>query len=213
MMTRRQFIERTRRQIYNGQPSDDATITVNLVNKYVDDAIAFAAKTNYKEAIAIDGIGYVNNSFYTKFSGLSISPVGNFQWKMTLPQIPIGIGQNEGISTLELVDPDTGQVTRPFVPLTENQKTFYQNMRPIPNKVLYYYEGNLLYAISTLMLNEYPANVTMVSGGDSTNLDSTLNVPDDYYPVMVTYLQQQLMFERNVPQDVANDGADFIKTT
>lgn len=211
-MTRMEYIEQFRRQIYGGQPQDDAEITVNLVNQWLNQAIGVAAKANYKDALTIDGIGYINNSFYTKFSGLSISANGNFLWKMTLPQVPTGVGQTEGISTLELVDPVSGQTTRPFIPLTENQKTFYQSMRPIPNKVLYYYEGSLLYAISTLMLNQYTANVTMVSGGDSTNLESTLNVPDDYIPAITEYLKQQLVFERMQPQDLVSDGNDIVKT-
>ena len=100
----RTFIERVRRQIYNGQPTDDATITIGLVKNYLPDAAAFAAKQNYKENITLDGIGYINNSFYSKFTGIAISGGQNFLWSTTLPQIPLGIGTNEGISTLELRD-------------------------------------------------------------------------------------------------------------
>ena len=210
-MTRRFWIERCLRQIYGQQPTDDASISINLVNTWLNDAIAVAAKQNYKDNITIDGIGYINNSFYTRFSGIAITADGgmiNFIWKLTLPQIPLGIGENEGISTLELVDSTTGQVSRPFIPLSERQKSFYQSVRPIPNKILYYYEGNILYAVSQLLLNQYTANVTMVSGGDSTNLDSILNVPDDYMPVMVEYVKQQLLFEQTRPIDQANDGVD-----
>ena len=67
--------------------------------------------------------------------------------------------------------------------------------------------------LSTLLLNQYTFNVTMVSGGDSTDLNSTLNVPSDYWPIMVEYIKQQLVFERNQPVDVSNDGSDQIKTT
>lgn len=212
MPSRRIWIERCLRQIYNGPIPDDATITINLVNTWLPTAIGLAAKANYKDSISIDGIGYVNNSFYSRFRRLTISSDGNFQWKMVLPEVPVGIGQNEGISILELVDTN-GQVTRPFVSMTEAQRSYYQSMRPIPNKVLYYYEGNFMYAISTLLLNNYTANVTMVSGGDSTDLDSNLNVPPDYDSVMIEYIKQQLMFERTVPVDATNDGLDAIKTT
>ena len=53
----------------------------------------------------------------------------------------------------------------------------------------------------------------MISGGDSTDLDSTLNVPSDYLPVMNEYIKNQLVFERQMPLDVQNDGVDAIKTT
>ena len=86
-------------------------------------------------------------------------------------------------------------------------------MRQIPNKLLAYQQGEFVYVISQLILSEYTANVTLVSAGDSTDLDSTLNVPEDYFSVMVEYIKQQLVFERNQPVDVNNDGNDSIRTT
>lgn len=212
ILTRRIWIERYLRQIYGDQPADDANITYGLVNVWLSTGLGLAAKANYKDNIAIDGIAYVNNSFYTKFKDISISSDGNFLWKIQLPEVPVALGTNEGISVLELKD-NQGNITRPFVPLTENQRTIYQNIRPIPNKVLYYYEGEFIYAISTLILSQYTANVTMVSGGDSSNLDSTLNIPPDYDNVVIEYIKQQLIFQRNIPQDVTNDGLDTIVTT
>ena len=212
-MTRRFFIERTLRQVYGNQPTDDASITDNLVNTWLNDAIGIAAKTSYKDALAIDGISYVNNSFYTIFKGLSVSADEQFLYKIRLPQIPFGIGTNMGVSTLQFKDSSTGQVSQPVIWISENQRTYYQSMRQIPNKLLAYPQGEFIYVISTLLLNFYTASVTMISGGDSTNLDSTLNVPDDYVPVMVEYIKQQLMFERQIPVDVSNDGLDAIKTT
>src|SRR6266496_6346701 len=99
-MTIALFIERALRQIYGGHPSDDATITINLVNVWLDDAIAVAAKKNYTDSIAIEGIAYVNNSFYTTYKGLTLSEDEFGIWKIILPQIPFGIGQNEGVSTV-----------------------------------------------------------------------------------------------------------------
>ena len=118
-MTRKQFIERTLRQIYGGFPTDDSTITFNLVNFWLQDAIGIAAKQNYKDNIAIDGISYINNSFYTTFKGIAITQDENFVWKVLLPQIPIGIGANEGISAFRVKD-DSTQVSLPLIPLTEN---------------------------------------------------------------------------------------------
>lgn len=209
-MTRRIWIERCLRQIYNGQPADDATITENLVNTWLNDGVAIAAKANYKDNIAIEGIGFVNNSFYTTFKGIAITFDELFTWKAILPEIPLGIGRNEGISTLQLKD-NQGNITRPFIPISQSQKSYYAGMKQIPNKVLYYYEGQYVYIISAIQLSDYTISVTMISGGDSTDLDSTLNVPSDYFPVMVSYIQQQLMMERMQPTDTANDGMDVVK--
>lgn len=213
-MTREAFIERVRRQIYGGQPSDDASITVGLVNNYLPDAIAFAAKTNYKENIAIDGINYINNGFYTTFKNISVSANEQFIWRITLPQIPVGIGANMGVSTLQFKDSSSNQISQPVIWLSENQRTYYQSMRPIPNKILAYPEGEFIYILTTILLSAYTAQVTMISGGDADDLQSTLNVPPDYFPVMMQYLQQQLLLEQSRPVDVTNDGIDIpAKTT
>ena len=212
-MTRRIFIERTLRQIYGGPVSDDATITVGLVNVWLQDAIGLAAKTNNRDNISIDGISYINNSFYTTFKNISVTKDENFLWKIQLPQIPLGIGSSEGISTLVFKDVATGEISYPAVLLSENQRSFARGMRAIPNKVLAYSQGEFMYALSTIILSQYTATATMISGGDSTNLDSTLNVPADYFPVMVQYIQQQLLLEKAQPVDSANDGLDGGRTT
>lgn len=212
-MTRKVFIERTLRQIYGGQPSSDATITYGLVNVWLQDAIAVAAKANNRDNISIDGISYVNNSFYTIYKGLTVTKNENFLWRVQLPHIPFGLGTSEGISTLEFKDPTTGEIAYPAVMMSENQRSFQRGMRAIPNKILAYSQGEFIYALSTLILSPYTASVTMVSGGDSTDLNSTLNVPSDYFPVMVQYIQQQLLLERSQPVDVTNDGLDAVRTT
>lgn len=212
-MTRIQYIEQIRRLIYGGQPSSEAEITIGLVNVWLNQAIAVAAKQNYKEALAVDGITYVNNSFYTTFKNLSISEDAQFTWKVELPQLPIGIGTTNGISTLVIKDNESRQVTQPVIWLSQNQLTYYQNMREVPNKLIAYSEGQFVYLKSTLILSDYTAWATMISGGDSTDLQSTLNVPNDYIPVMTEYLKTNLMFERSVPRDVTNDGLDAIRTT
>lgn len=211
-MTRRTYIERIRRLIYGGQPPSEANITVGLVLNYLQDAIAVAAKTNYTDNLKLDGIASVNNSFYTTFKSLAVVGDEQFLWKITLPQLPVGIGGIEGISKVIFKDSDSNQLSYPVVLLTENQVSFQRGMRTIPNKLLAYPEGEFVYVMSTLMLSDYTAQVTMVSGGLSTDLDSTLNVPSDYFPIMTEYLKAQLMFQRTVPQDNNNDGVDLIKT-
>lgn len=211
MASRLQYIEQIRRMIYNGQPSDDASITIGLVNQWLNQAIGVAAKTNYTDSIKLDGIAYINNSFYSTYKNLEVVEDEQFLWKITLPDIPFGLGANEGVSTLKFKDGDTRQISLPVVWLTQAQRSFSSSMRPIPNKLLAYSEGEFLYVISTILLNQYTAQATMVSGGLSTDLGSTLNIPADYLPVITNYLKQELMFERSVPADVTNDGKDNIK--
>lgn len=210
-MTRYQLIEQILRQVYGTQPSDDASITPNLVNQMINQGIGTMVKLNYKDSIQLDGVGYVNNSFYTSFKNIVISPEEQFLWKLTLPQVPIAIGKNEGISTLQLKN-QNGEIGRPVVWLSQDQVTYYQSLQKPPNKTLAYQQENHVYIASTNQLNQYTANVTIISGGDSSNLSNNLNVSDDYIPGIVDYVVKALMLSRQQIQDNANDGSDAIRT-
>jgi len=207
-MTRYALIERILRQIYNGQPSDDSSITYNLVNQWLNDAIGLAVKKNYTDSIQMDGIAYINNSFYTTYTNLDISAeqVDNVTYSVPLPQIPFALGKNEGVATLQFVgDKKTSQTA---IPLSMNQVAYIDNMRPIQNKILYWIEGKHIYAKSSIPLTSYKATLRMISGGDSSDLTSTLIIPDDYMPLIVEYIKGQLAFEKSRPIDTANDGVD-----
>ena len=207
-MTRYALIERILRQIYNGQPSDDSSITYNLVNQWLNDAIGLAVKKNYTDSIQMDGIAYVNNSFYTTYTNLDIAAetVDNVTYSVLLPQIPIALGKNEGVATLQFVgDKKTSQTG---IPLSINQVAYIDNMRPIQNKILYWIEGKNIFVKSSIPLTSYKATLRMVSGGDSKDLESTLIIPDDYIPVIIEYIKGQLAFEKSRPIDTNNDGVD-----
>lgn len=207
-MTRLEFIERSLRQIYGDMPTDASSITKNLVNSWLSDAIAAAAKKNWTDNLQLDQISFVNNSFYTSFKNLAVNDAGElFLYQLTLPDIPVGIGKNEGVSVLQFVD-SSGGVSDPAIPLSQAQVGYYRGQRPIPNKIMYYPEGTFLYAISTLQLNNYTGKVKMISGGDKTDLNSVLNVPSDYWGFMTDYIKMQLAFERAQPKELVNDKTE-----
>ena len=207
-MTRYALIERILRQIYNGQPSDDSSVTYNLVNQWLNDAIALAAKKNYTESIQLDGVAYVNNSFYINYKGLTISNIDATTYSIDLPVIPVALGKDEGVATLQFVG--EGQISQTGIPLSINQVGYQDNIRPIQNKFLYWVEGKNIFVKSSILLSLYKANVRMVSGGNSSDLNSTLNIPDDYIPMMIEYVKSQLAFERSRPIDTSNDGVDSV---
>jgi hypothetical protein len=207
-MTRAVLIERLRRQIAGGIPTDDMEITPNLVASYLPDAIAAAAKASYIENIKIDGVGFVNNGFYATFSGLTITKdeTDDFQYSLTLPEIPVGISRNEGIATLQFKK--NGQTSYTGIPLSINQWGYRKGIRPIQNKITYLPEGRNVKIETTLPLNTYTGTVRMISGGTS-DMNAEINVPAEWIPMMSEYILKSLMIEKNNPQDTANDGANI----
>jgi len=207
-MTRYALIERILRQIYNGQPSDDSSITYNLVNQWLNDAIGLVVKKNYTDNIQMDGVAYINNSFYTTFTNIDINAesVDTVTYSIDLPIIPYALGRNEGVAMLQFVgDKKTSQTA---IPLSMNQVAYIEQLRPIQNKILYWVEGKNIYVKSSIPLTQYKATLRLISGGDSTDLNSTLIVPDDYMPMVVEYIKGQLAFEKSRLIDQSNDGVD-----
>lgn len=205
-MTRYSFIERILRQIYNGQPSDDSSITYNQVNQWLNDAIALAARKNYTDSIQMDGISYVNNSFYTTFKALPVVNENVTTYSIALPVIPVALGKDEGVATLQFVG--DGKISQTAIPLSINQVGYQESLRPIQNKLLYWIEGKNIFVKTSILLSQYTANVRMINGGDSNDLQSTLIIPDDYVPMMIEYIKAQLAFERSRPIDGSNNGVD-----
>jgi hypothetical protein len=208
-MLRGAYIERILMQIYGQKITDDAEITSNLVNIYLQDAIGLAAKTCYKEAIQLDGVGYVNNGFYCTFSGLAITAddTDNLCYKLTLPEIPTGIGRNEGMAEIRFKS-SNGFTSLPGIPVSVNEWGYMDGMRPIPNKIIVLPEGNLVRARTTILLTNYTGTVKMISGGVSSDLNSELILPPDYFPIITQYIREQLILERSIPVDATNDGQD-----
>lgn len=209
-MTRVALIERVLIQFYGMLPEDDHELTYDIINAWMPDAIAIAAKKNYSEAIQLEGIGYVNNSFYSTFAGISISKdnTDNLCYKLTLPEIPLGIGRTDGIGELRFKGPD-GATSFPAIPVSIAQWSYMENMPFISNKTFYLPEGKTVRIKTPLSLWQYTGTVKMISGGDPTDLNSELIVPADYIPVMVEYLKQQLMLQKAQKPDVSNDGNDM----
>jgi hypothetical protein len=139
-MTRRFYIERLLRQVYGAMPSDDSQLTVNLVNAYLNDAIGLAAKQCYKESIAIDGVAYVNNAFYTTFKNLAIVADSDFVWKIAFPAMPFGLGTTDAISRVQLRD-TKGKVSDPIVLLSANQVAYRKGLHQPQNKLTGWNEG------------------------------------------------------------------------
>lgn len=211
-MIKAALIEQILRKVYGGQPSDDASITKGLVNQYVIAGMALAARQNYTDNIKLEGVGYVNNSFYATFKDLPFTADEENLYKIVLPQIPLGIGSVEGISRVVCKDAN-GKISGSVIMLSENQVAYYRNMRNIPNKVMGYPEGTNFFVITPLIMTAYTAQVTMISGGDANDLNSQVNIPNDYIPFITDYVYKELMAERMSPVENANDGIDVVKTT
>lgn len=206
-MTRKIIIEQIRRQYYGGVPSDDANLSENEVNAYLSQAIAYMAKVNYTDAIKLDGVENVSDAFYSTFKGLPILKDDDTQfYYATLPHPPLGLSRGYGISTVTFPVGPTGLAKAPL-PISPRELEYLSEIKTPPSRVFYWAEGNLLWFKSYVNLVGKFAIVRMVSA-ENSDLNSVLNVPEEYIADIINYVINQLKFRKSIPEDITNDGID-----
>lgn len=207
-MTRRVLIEQIRRMLYGGVPTDDANITEKEINLYINEAMAYMAKVNYTDAIKLDGIESIADSFYLTFKNLAATrDTDTGYYSIDLPQVPLGLARGYGIATVTFPT-NTGAAKSP-IPISVRELDYMDNLKAPPSKIFYWPEGKKLWFKSYINLVGKNAIVRMVST-ETANLDDELNVPQEYITDIINLVMNQLRPRKGAPQDSTNDGLDKI---
>lgn len=205
-MTRKVLIEQIRRMYYGGIPSDDANLTENEVNQYINQAIAYFAKVNYTESIKIDDIETVGDAFYSTFKNLAIVKDNDTgYYSTTLPHPPLGLSRGYGISTVTF-PVSTGLAKAP-IPISPRELDYVDQVKTPPSKIFYWAEGKRLWFKSFTNLVGRAPIVRMVST-ENDDLNAEVNVPQEYISDMINLVLTQLKIRKGTPEEVVNDGAD-----
>jgi hypothetical protein len=206
-MTRRALIEQIRRLYYGGIPSDDANLTENEVNLYINQAIAYVAKVNYTDAIKLDGVETVSDAFYSTFKNLAITKdTDTGYYSTTLPHPPVGLSRGYGISSVTF-PVSSGVLAKAPTPISPREIEFIEQIKIPPSKVFYWAEGNKLWFKSYTNLVGKFAIVRMVSA-ENSDTTAELNVPAEYISDMINWILNQLKVRKGMPEDTTNDGLD-----
>lgn len=207
-MTRRVLIEQIRRMLYGGIPTDDANITEKEINLYINEAIAYMAKVNYSDAIKLDGIETVADSFYATFKNLAITKDNDTgYYSLDLPQVPLGLSRGYGISTVTF--PTSTGLAKSPIPVSPRELDYMDNLKQPPSKIFYWVEGKKLWFKSYTNLVGRFAIVRMVST-ETSDLDAEINVPQEYITDIINLVMNQLRPRKATPQDSTNDALDKI---
>ena len=205
-MTRKVLIEQIRRIYYGGVPNDDATLSEKEVNTYISEAIAYIAKINYTDAIKLDGIESVADSFYATFKNLAITKDNDTgYYSLDLPQVPLGLSRGYGISTVTF--PTSTGLAKSPIPISVRELDYMDNLKQPPSKIFYWAEGKKLWFKSYTNLVGKFAIVRMVSS-ENSDMDSELNVPQEYISDIIDLILNKLKIRKGTPEDSVNDGVD-----
>ena len=207
-MTRKVLIEQIRRMMYGSIPTDDANVTEKEINLYINEGIAYMAKINYTDAIKLDGIETVADSFYATFKNLAITRDSDTgYYALDLPQVPLGLSRGYGISTVTF--PTSTGLAKSPIPISPRELDYIDNLKQPPSKIFYWAEGKKLWFKSYTNLVGRLAIVRMVST-ETADLDAEINVPQEYITDIINLVMNQLRTRKASPQDSTNDGLDKV---
>lgn len=205
-MTRKILIEQIRRIFYGGVPNDDATLSEKEVNVYINEAIAYMAKVNYSDAIKLDGIENISDSFYATFKNLSITRDSDTgYYSLDLPQVPLGLSRGYSISTVTF--PTSTGLAKSPIPISPRELDYVDQLKQPPSKIFYWSEGKKLWFKSYTNLVGKFAIVRMVST-ETSDMDAEVNVPQEYITDIINMVLSQLKIRKGTPEDTVNDGVD-----
>jgi hypothetical protein len=205
-MTRKILIEQIRRIFYGGVPNDDATLSEKEVNVYINEAIAYMAKVNYSDAIKLDGIENISDSFYATFKNLSITKdTDTGYYSLDLPQVPLGLSRGYSISTVTF--PTSTGLAKSPIPISPRELDYVDQLKQPPSKIFYWAEGKKLWFKSYTNLVGKFAIVRMVST-ETSDMDAEINVPQEYITDIINMVLSQLKIRKGTPEDTVNDGVD-----
>ena len=205
-MTRKILIEQIRRIFYGGVPNDDATLSEKEVNVYINEAIAYMAKVNYSDAIKLDGIENISDSFYATFKNLSITrDLDTGYYSLDLPQVPLGLSRGYSISTVTF--PTSTGLAKSPIPISPRELDYVDQLKQPPSKIFYWSEGKKLWFKSYTNLVGKFAIVRMVST-ETSDMDAEVNVPQEYITDIINMVLSQLKIRKGTPEDTVNDGVD-----
>lgn len=202
--TRYHICEMIQRALNAGFASDDTEVTINLVNQYLNSAVAFAAKAMFKESIQIDGIEDVQDAFYASFPNISISldsTTGLYQ--ATLPQQPAGVSRGWDIAHFMLI---TGSGKKIFAnPISPTELVYLYEGESGCNEVYYFVDGATARLHSCQDITKYKANVRMIAT-QSSDLTSPMSIPDTALSIIIDYIAKTLGIQLSISYDTSEDG-------
>ncbi len=206
--TRQQLIDRIFRFYYNGLPSDDASLSNNEVDLYINDAIASVMNKQTMDGYNITGIMSVPEGYITTYTLSTPTLNDNTGFYTTsLPHPPIGLPDSAGIVGVYFGG-SRGQ-SKPILYVSPREMDYFAFM-PKPPQAAFYWVENA--TISFWCRTDLSHTTDKIYIRMATNIQSgandILNVPADAVELIFNLVTQKLLQRKGILEDVNTDGVD-----
>lgn len=204
---KKMLIERVKRHIADGWPTNSFSASDKEILLYIDSAIAQAIIGHAYVNAKIEGALCTPEAYLITYA-LTL-PVFNEnlgEYSTTLPQPPISLPLGYSITTVFFGGKKgRSQAAWPI----KAKRVSYRADMPVPNGVRYWVEGSVLKLAPS---NGQPLNpgintlyVTMPATR-TADVNETMTIPDDDISGIFDYTVKQLIQRMNVPKDIIQDN-------
>jgi hypothetical protein len=207
LITTRNLIDRCLRAFYGDYPSEEATLTPNLVLLYINDAVALAISKKMQENYVVTGIQSVPDGFVSTFKISSFTKDDNTgYYSASLPHPPMGFAENSSVSGAYFATVK-GQ-SKPILEVKQNEVDYFRFMPHPKNAAYYWIEGNLIYVYVNTNLPVGASIYIRMASHITSSLDAPMNVPPDMVDFVFQTVMQRLLVQKNIVNDNVLDGKD-----
>lgn len=214
IQTKRQIVQEALYEAYGGITSTDVRISERFVLTKLNNKIAAAGTINAFQNKNLEGVTYLNDTFYSTYNDLPVTDDTHTGFKkIDLPALPIGVPSQRSIS---LYPPKTnkcnGMNSTMFVMMPREQVRRSNNLPKTKTVYCFEQDGTIQMIIpDTLPLLEV-GTMNLVMATSDGGLDSKANIPPD----MLDPIKKELVAELRaiilgVPLELKNDGIEILE--
>jgi hypothetical protein len=204
--SKKALVERIMRDLSNGFPDSDMTLTANETLFHVDQAIAYAMVGSVYNLAKLEGTITVPEAYISRYSITDINKnEATGEWYATLPQPPISLPLGYSITDVFFAQEAYGR-SEPVMPI-EAKVVSYREMLPRPKGVTYYVQGSTIFLKDSegSPLRGLTLYVEMVKTR-TVSLDEQVSLPDDAISTVYDLVMNNLKKRITNPQDNIQDG-------
>lgn len=203
--TRRMLIQRIRKHISDGYPSDSYTASERELMLYIDQAVAFQIVGLAYQNAKIEGALAVAEAFLITYNITTITQDTNTgYWFATLPQPPLSLPLGYSINRVYFASPGSGSSQDAF-PIKAKRVGYRMNM-PMPTGIRYWVESNTLWMAAS---NNFPLTglnlYVQMPSARVDDLNAPMNMPDDIIQNVFDKVIAELINRYQQPKDVVVD--------
>jgi hypothetical protein len=197
--------ERLMRDLNNGLPDADASLSENEVIFHIDQAIAASLIGNIYGIAKVEGVLTVPEAYITTYSLSLIKDEPTGAWYGDLPQPPVSLPL--GYSVTDVYFASSAEGNRQVVFPIEQKRVAYREFMKMMSGSRYWMEGRTIFvkAHNGTGYTQKTLYVKMIKTRTITK-DEDLALPDDQIEVVYNLAMKKLRDRLATPQDIIQDG-------